>query len=69
MEYIVGALITTVFFLCLGFAFYCGKRFKNKTIDELDEQQKFEIQKKIEGMQNIMNYDIETAMGVKHEHQ
>lgn len=69
MQYLIGAAITMLFFLCLGLAFYCGIRFSKKAVEEVDQKKKLEIQRKIEGMQNIMNYDINVAMGVKHEHQ
>lgn len=69
MQIIIGFALCLVFFLCLGLSGYIGYRIgKGKPkaeLPKLTEKELFEIKQKEIGFKNVMNYDIETAMGLK----
>lgn len=67
MQYLIGFAMCLVFFLCLILSFYLGYRCKTKpkVKEELTEQQKQLMKLREEGFKNVMNYDIDTAMGIK----
>jgi hypothetical protein len=72
MQYILGLATMLVFFICLGLAFYYGYKLggKQKPAEaKLTEQEKEQekIKRRMEGLQNMMNYDINQALGVKRE--
>jgi hypothetical protein len=76
MQFILGLAVMLVFFICLGLAFYIGYRLGSrdkaikerlKRIAEEEPKEQRELKRRMEGLQNIMNYDIRQAMGVKHE--
>jgi hypothetical protein len=69
MQIIIGFALCLVFFLCLGGSFYAGYKFRDKRpkskLKELSDQERYEMQKKQEGFLNVMNYNVDKAMGFK----
>lgn len=63
---IYGIIIGVAIPICLGLSFYFGYKLgqKNKTAHEkqIDEVAKRQMELRREGLQNILNYNMETAM-------
>jgi hypothetical protein len=69
MDMLIGALITVCFFLCLYTAYYLGRRQRKlDTATKLTEQEELEVEKRMKGMQNVMEYDYDVAIGKKVNH-
>jgi len=61
---IIGSLATVAFLLCLFGAYVLGRRQRKSDITtKLSEQEQLEIEKKLKGFENIMNYDYDVAIG------
>lgn len=70
MQYIIGLVLALVFFICLGLAFYLGYRFGKKdkpAANKVTKEEQEKLKKRLEGLQNMMNYDLNQALGVKNE--
>jgi hypothetical protein len=66
---LIGVLITVCFFLCLYTAYYLGRRQRKlDTAEKLSEQEELEVEKRMKGMQNVMEYDYDVAIGKKVNH-
>jgi cbb3-type cytochrome oxidase subunit 3 len=66
---LIGALITVCFSLCLYGAYTLGRRQRKlDTAQQLTEQEELEVEKRMKGMQNVMEYDYEVAIGKKVNH-
>jgi len=64
MDIILGALVTTAFFLCLYLAYSVGIRHAKKSIlDKRTEQEELELTRQRIGFDNIMNFDVDVALG------
>ena len=64
-QILIGAVAGLLFFVALILSFYLGYRFGKKTKPEapqLTEEQKQKFEKMQKGWQNILNYDVATAM-------
>lgn len=69
MDTLIGVLITVLFFLCLYTAYYLGRRqHKLDTATKLTQQEELEVEKRMKGMQNVMEYDYDVAIGKKVNH-
>lgn len=66
MELFIGLVLGLVFFICLSSVFFLGYRLGNKInkpkSSEPSQEEIKKAQQMIEGFQNIMNYNVETAM-------
>ncbi len=61
---IIGSLVTVAFLLCLYGAYTLGRKQKRTDVAiKLSEQEQLEIEKKLKGFENIMNYDYDVAIG------
>lgn len=66
MDILLGMLATTAFFLCLGVAYEVGHKHARKTTaTKLTEREELEVEKRMKGMQNVMEYDYDVAIGKK----
>lgn len=64
MDMLIGSAITLAFFLCLATAYYIGRRHnKTATAQQLSEQEELELQKRMKGLENVLNYDYDVAIG------
>ena len=69
MDMLIGALFTVFFSLCLFIAFHMGrKQRKLDTATKLTEREELEVEKRMKGMQNVMEYDYNVAIGKKVNH-
>lgn len=65
---VVGIIIGILLVFSYGGVFYLGYKFSYKTkeyIEENEEEEKEKLKAKLrdEGFQNILNYDIDVALG------
>jgi hypothetical protein len=61
---IIGAAIMAALFLSHFVAFQMGRRQKKiDTVAKLTEEEEREAKKRLEGFENIMNYDYDVAIG------
>jgi hypothetical protein len=72
MEYVIGLVVGLIFCIFLALAFYAGYRMSERkkpaeVVPELTEKQREELKRRNEGLNNIMNYDMQQAMGVKYD--
>ena len=64
MDIILGALVTTAFFSCLYIAYSVGLRHAKQSIaDKRTEQEELELERQRKGFDNIMNFDMDVALG------
>jgi hypothetical protein len=66
MNILIGLVIWLVFFTFLGLSFYLGYRLggKRKPVEpKQSEKEKEELKRRMKGLQNMMNYDINQALG------
>lgn len=64
IDILIGVLITISFPSCLAVAYYMGRRQRKADIvEKLSEQEEEELQKRLEGIDNVMNYDYDVAIG------
>lgn len=63
MEYIIGSLITVVFFICVGGAYFLGMKQhpKSKPL-EVDEKEKQRIKQYNDHFKALFSYDVDTAL-------
>lgn len=72
MELILGFLLATLLFGCSIGGFLIGRVSHKDNKNEqkkLDEEVKREQLKQIRGMNNVLSYDVEVAMGVREQHE
>lgn len=62
MEYLIGALITAAFFVCLYVAYKAGQRSRKPVNREIDEEQKRKAQQLRKGFEQLMSYDVSKAL-------
>jgi len=65
---VIGVLIGILLMVSYGGMFYLGYKFAEKTkppveYEEVEEKEKMKAKLRDEGFQNIMNYDINIALG------
>lgn len=64
MDLLIGSLSTVVFFLCLIGAYKVGQRHIRKaTAQQLSEKEELEEALRIKGIENVMNFDYDVAIG------
>lgn len=64
MDMLLGAGITLVFFLCLYGAYYMGRRQRKLDVAvKLSEEEELELQRRRKGLENVLNYDYDVAIG------
>ena len=70
MEILIGFALCLVFFLCLGLTFYLGYRQGQKKkvkAEPISMEEKLRLERIQKGFNSVMSYDINKALGVKHE--
>ena len=65
MEYLIGAGITTLFFLCFGLGYRLGLRTPKHKPQEVDESTKLKAEQLKKDFESLMSYDIDKAMKQK----
>lgn len=65
MQYLIGALIPVLFFICFYAGYKAGQRSRRPTHREVDEQQVRKAQQMRRGFEQLMSYDMEKARGKK----
>jgi len=61
---LIGMGICSAFFLCLFVAFTVGSRHAKKSLaDKRTEQEELELERQRKGFDNIMNFDMDVALG------
>ncbi|ULL14351.1 hypothetical protein DVH26_07750 [Paenibacillus sp. H1-7] len=63
MEYLIGALGTVFFLLCLYAAYKAGQRSRKPVLREVDEEQVRKAQRLRSGFEQLMGYDVSKAIG------
>lgn len=66
MNILIGLVMWLVFFIFIGLSFYLGYRMgsKKRPIEsKLTEKEREELKRRMKGLQNMMNYDINQALG------
>jgi len=64
MDIFTGASAMLVLFLCLFTAYTVGLRHAKKSIlDKRTEQEELELERQRKGFDNIMNFDMDVALG------
>ena len=64
MDTLIGVLATVFFFSCLYIAYTVGLRHAKKSIlDKRTEQEELELERQRKGFDNIMNFDMDVALG------
>jgi len=64
MDILIGSVGTLGFLLCLATAYYLGRRQrKTDIVNKLTEQEERELQRRMKGVENVMNYDYDVALG------
>lgn len=69
-EILIGFALCLVFFLCLTVSFYIGYKYgqrKKVKAEPLTLEEKLEQERRQKWFNNVMNYDVNKALGVKHE--
>lgn len=60
----LGIGIMLVLFLCLVLGYYIGRRQKKTDIvEKLSREEQEEAEKRMKGLENILNYDYDVAIG------
>lgn len=62
-DMLIGALITSIFFIWSMGIYYLGKNHKTNKRQDSNEYIQKELRKRQQGMQNILDYDVDVAMG------
>lgn len=65
MEYLIGALATVAFFLCMYGAYKAGQRSRKPVHKEVDEQQMQKAKELRRGFEQLMGYDVAKAVSGK----
>lgn len=65
MNILIGLAIWLVFFICIGLSFFFGYKqgLKIKKPISADEKEKLQRELALKGMQNILSYDYQKALG------
>jgi len=64
MDIFTGASAMLVLFLCLFLAYSVGLRDAKKSMaDKRTEQEELELERQRKGFDNIMNFDMDVALG------
>lgn len=63
MEYLIGALITVAFFVCMYASYKAGQRSRKPVHREIDEEQARKAQRLRNGFEELMSYDVTKATG------
>lgn len=63
MEYLIGALIPVLLFICLYAAYKAGQRTRRPAHREVDEQEARKAQQLRKGFTELMSYDVSKATG------
>lgn len=64
MQYLIGSLITVAFLLSLYGSYTLGRRQRKiDTANKLSEQEELELQKQMKGLQNVLQFDYDVAIG------
>ncbi|MMZ70140.1 hypothetical protein D1872_331190 [compost metagenome] len=65
MQYLIGALATVAFFVCLYGAYKAGQRSRKTVPREIDEQEAQRAKQLRKGFDQLMGYDVSKALGKK----
>lgn len=61
---LIGALITVCLFCTHYVAYHIGRRQnKRDMVEKLSREEQEEAEKRLKGLENIMNYDYDVAIG------
>lgn len=64
MDALIGSLITVIFFACISIAYYVGRKHnKTEIAEQLTEQEQKEEELKLKGWENVLNFDVDVALG------
>ena len=64
IDTLIGVLGTVLFFLCLATAYTIGRRHNRTAIaEQLTEQEQKEEELKLKGWENVLNFDVDVALG------
>ena len=64
MDILIGVLGTVLFFLCIATAYTLGRKHNRTAIaQQLTEQEAREEELKLKGWENVLNFDVDVAMG------
>lgn len=64
MDILIGVLATVLFSLCLATAYTLGRKHNKTAIaQQLTEQEAREEELKLKGWENVLNFDVDVAMG------
>lgn len=69
-EILIGFALCLVFFLCLFISGYIGYRLGQKKkvkAEPITLEEKLRLERIQKGFNSVMSYDINKALGVKHE--
>jgi hypothetical protein len=65
MEYLIGALIPVLFFVCFYAGYKSGQRTHRPIPREIDEQEAQKAKDIRKGFEQLMSYDVSKALGKK----
>jgi hypothetical protein len=65
MEYLIGALATVAFFVCMYGAYIVGQRSRKTVPREIDEQEAQRAKQLRRGFEQLMSYDVSKAVSGK----
>jgi len=65
MEFLIGALATVAFFVCLYGAYKAGQRSRKTVPREIDEQEAHRAKQLRQGFEQLMSYDVTKAVSGK----
>ena len=65
MQFLLGSLVTAVFFISLFGAYKLGQRSRKLVTKEIDEQELERAKRLRRDFEQMMNYDISKALGRK----
>lgn len=68
MQYLIGALTTAAFFVCLAIAYIAGKRSRRPVVasnKETSREDRERAERLKKGFADLMSYDVTTAIGKK----
>lgn len=64
MDILIGISATVIFFACISIAYYVGRRHNKTAIaQQLTEQEQKEEELKLKGWENVLNFDVDVALG------
>lgn len=71
MDYLLGALMTVVFFILCGGSFYLGYRMKQPKAKppDMDAEEKRRIERYNKHFKELFSYDVDTALKRKKVHE